>query len=691
MKRGMAFMLLCCMLDASLLAAREEGPVRTEVYTGTFPEIVVTAIKGILGVSASTGSISEVDRLDSTRSVEVIDKSLVTATGADRVEDVVSFLPGLLPSSSSAGYSTAFSARGFQSRGEVFLNGHRDNEQFFVRDLATVERIEILKGHGSVLYGSGTPGATLNYISKRPQPQPLTTLGLTVGNNDFIRSTLDSTGPVSTSKRLYYRLIAAGQDGDSSVYDNVENRHWTIFPSLLWRYSLDGSLRIEAEYSRDNQPYYFGTVYTKGQILYDKSYVLPQARADKRYGRIGLYWQHHFGEDLELRAAINRFTTRRDDRLAGFYYMSGDSLVGYYRLVDDDYEQNSLKVEVVGNLGGSRSRITHQLLFGMEYNDDRDEVRSQRNVGGFTLVPFNPDLDIDLSALPLTANDYVTSNTETGIYLFDRMRLSPEWILELGTRYSEFDAHIKKMDGSYDSTRTENGVWSNTLGLVWRPREDASYYFNLSESFKPNWGTDSSNNFFKPRETRQIEAGIRYRLAEGRWNIESSLYRLTQKNLLKKDPKDREYWVPAGERHSQGLELTLQYLPTPRFDMVVTYSYIDAKYVGEESSHRDKTPANIPTHSGSIRLNYTPAEIPSWQIFGGVTAVDKRFGDDANSFEVPGYALLSAGAQYSRRKARLGFSVANALDERYIAASFADDDLYQGNRRIARLFMEYGF
>ncbi len=118
-------------------------------------------------------------------------------------------------------------------------------------------------------------GATLNYISKRPQPLPATTLGLTVGNNDFIRSTLDSSGPVNMSRRLYYRLVVAGQDGKSSVYDNVVNRRWTIFPSLLWHYSPNGSLRIEAEYSRDNQPYYFGTVYTKGQILYDKSYVLP--------------------------------------------------------------------------------------------------------------------------------------------------------------------------------------------------------------------------------------------------------------------------------------------------------------------------------------------------------------------------------------------------------------------------------
>lgn len=682
-------MLLCSIVDAPLRAEEEDGDAKRGIHTGIFPEIVVTAIKGFLDISTSTGSITGIGRFDSTRAVDVVDESLITVTGADRVEDVVSFLPGLLPSSSSAGYSTAFSARGFQSKGEVFLNGHRDNEQFFVRDLAAVERIEILKGHGSVLYGSGTPGATLNYISRRPQRQPATTLGLTVGNNDFIRSTLDSTGPVSTSKRLYYRLIAAGQGGNSSVYDNVENQRWAIFPSILWHYSPKGSVRIETEYSQDNRPYYFSTVYTDGQILYDKSYVFPQARADKRYGRIGLYWQHQFGEDLELRAAINRFTTRRDDRHAGFYYKSGESLVGYYRLVEDDYEQDSVKVELTGKLGSTR--FTHQLLLGVEYNDDRDDVRSQRNIGGFTLDPFNPDFDIDLSALPLTTNNYVTSNTETGIYLFDRMHLSPEWIVELGTRFSKFDAHIRSMDDSYDSTRTKKEVWSNTLGLVWRPREDASYYINLSESFKPNWGTDSSNNFFKPRETRQMEAGVRYRLAEGRWNIESSIYRLTQKNLLKKDPNDRDYWVLAGERHSQGLEFTLQYLPTPNFDMVVTYSYIDASYVGRNSRYQGNVPASIPKQSGAIRLNYTPDKIPELLFFGGISAVDQRFGDDANSFKVPGYALLGLGAQYSRNELKLGVSMANALDKRYIAASFADNSIYQGSRRTVQLFLEYGF
>ncbi|HEB63735.1 MAG TPA: TonB-dependent receptor, partial [Gammaproteobacteria bacterium] len=261
--------------------------------------------------------------------------------------------------------------------------------------------------------------------------------------------------------------------------------------------------------------------------------------------------------------------------------------------------------------------------------------------------------------------------------------------LEMGTRYSTFDASIKGMDGSYNSDRADKSVWSNSIGVVWRPQEHSSHYFNLSESFKPNWGTDQNNNFFDPRETRQIEAGIRYRLDEGRWNIESAIYQLTQKNLLKRDPEDREYWVLAGERRSQGLEFLLQYLPSQSFSIAASYSFIDAKYIGQDSRNQDNTPASIPKHSGAIRLNYTPLAIPAWRFFSGIKAIDGRFGDDANSFSVPGYALLDLGTHYSRKNLTLSFNITNALDKRYIAASFSDSDIYQGNRRQVRLSVEY--
>ena len=689
MKRSIVFTLHYCALLGPLYAQEADNPP-DHYYSLTLPEVVVNASRGMLGMTTSTGSVGDIDRMDSTQSINVIDQALIGDNAADRVENVLFWLPGVSPSSSSAGYSTAFSTRGFHSKGDLFFNGHRDNGQFFIRDLATVERVEILKGHGSVLYGSGTPGATLNYISLRPRSQPLTRFRLTLGSDRFLRNVLDTTGPVGTTRNLHYRLIVAAQDGDSSIYDNVEKRRWTVFPSLQWHYSQYGSLRLETERSYDKQPYYFGTVYTQGRILYDSSYVFPQARSDRHFGRVGLYWQHRFGKRIELRAAISHFTTRRNDILAGFYYKKNESaLAGYYRLVKDAYRQESVKLELIGDL--TTARLDHRLLLGVEYNSNHDKVKSKRNVGGFTLDPFKPDFNVNLSDLPLTTNNYITDNRETGLYLFDRISLSPAWALELGTRRSDFDAHIRDKDGSYDSDRTNNSVSSNTLGVVWRPRENSSYYFNVSESFKPNWGTDRNNRFFAPRETRQLEAGIRYRLADGRWSIESAIYRLTQKNLLKKDPEDREYWVLAGERQSGGLDLSLQYQPAPAFSLISTYSYTEARYAGRDNPNEGNTPASIPRHSGSIRVNYRPSEKPAWRFWSGVIAVDERFGDDANSFKIPGYALLNAGAQYHKKELKLTLSMTNALDKRYIAASFTDDDIYQGSRRTVRFSVAHGF
>ena len=625
--------------------------------------------------------------MDSSRTIDLIEPSLIDATGAVRLEDTVSYLPGITPSSTQAGYKTAVSVRGFNSKGDVFLNGHRDNTQFLVRDLHTVERVEILKGHGSVLYGSGTPGATLNYISKQPESEALTMLGLSVGNQDFFRGTLDSTGPLGDAKNLLYRFVASSQDGDT-LYDNVGKRRWDIFPSLQWNYSERGSLRLELEHTREFRPYYFGTVYTQGQILFDRSYVFPEASADKTFNRAGLYWRQQLSEPFELKTSVNHFTTRRDDRHAGFLYKKDDeSLAGYYRLVSENYKQDSIKLELVSAF--STGSATHRLLTGIEYDDNSDDVKSKRNIGGFTLDPFSPNFGVDLASLPLTSSDYTIDNTETGIYLFDRVDLTEAFSLEAGLRHSKYKARFKK--GETDTKMTDNSLLSKTLGLVWRPRDNSALHLSLSESFKPNWGTDKNGNFFDPKTARQIEAGVRRKSTDNLASIEASIYQLSQGNLTTADPLYPDFKVLTGERRSRGLELLLGFTPSPAFNLIAAYSYIDAEITRNNDGKAGNRPASIPIHSGSIRLDYRPARQANWKLFGGIRAVDRRFGDDANSFKVPGYGLLDFGVQYRNKGIKTILSIANALDKRYIAASFLEDDIYQGDRRIVNLSTEFAF
>ncbi len=661
--------------------------------SGEFPEILVTEIRGFLTDTGSTGSILNVDRMESTRSVGILDNSLIEITGSDRVEEIAPYLPGVISSTSYGGVTTTIFVRGFQnsrnfySGGELFLNGHRDNQGLFVRDLATIERIEILKGHDSVLYGSAMPAATLNYITKRPKARSDTRLSLTSGDHGFIRFVADSTGPLGSGDSFLYRTVVAGQDGSHPIYDNVRKRQWTLFNSLSWNYTHQGSLRVEAEYSENHQPYYFGTVYVNEKILYDQSYVFPEAKADRRNWRIGVYWNQRLSDKTRIRTSFNHFSTQRDDTVAGFYYRIDDArLAGYYRLVDDDYRQNSVKMELIS--GFSTGMAKGRFLLGVEHNEDRDKVKSSKNTS-FILDPLAPDLDIDLSSLPLTPNDYITNNRETGIYLFNRLDVTPAWALEIGTRYSRYYAGIESITNNIKSDRTKQDTWSGTFGVRWKPVENISCYFNLSDSFKPNWGTDRNNQFFDPLQARQAEVGVRYRSAEGRWNVDTSIYQINQKNLLKRDPEDWDHWILAGERRSEGLELSLQYIHSPSFSITTTYSYINAEYIGEESSNKGKVPASIPEHSGSLRVNYFPATAPDWQFFAGVIAVGDRFGDDENSFEIPGYTRLDMGIQYSTKNVRVTLSGRNVTDERYIVAASSGDDIYRGEPRAIRLSVEW--
>jgi len=644
------------------------------------PEIHICCPSGEESASAAnltTGVVGEMSLWDADVSVDIVDDSLKAFAPTGRLEEVVEYPPGLSASAGQGEYSTVIAARGFQTSGEVFLNGHRDNWHFHVRDLATVDRVEILKGHASVLYGSGSPAATINYLSKRPLRVQGSTVGLTVGNHAFRRAEFDVTGPLDQDRRIAYRVAGAGQKGDT-LYNNVDDDRWVIFPSLEWYYSENGSIRVELEYDQNRRPYAFGTVYTDGRVLFDHSYVFPEANADRRSDRIGLYWRHAFSLALEGRVSLNRYRTFRDDLHIGFYNKKCETeLNGYYRKVNDHYWQDVAKAELQASF--PIMEMPNNLVMGLELNKDTDEVRSQRNIGGFTLDPFDPDFDVDLTTLSLTQSDYTWRDSERALYFLDRLAVTDRWAVEAGMRYSDFDATFSKRGKDYDLSDSSN--LSSHFGIVWRPTPYTALHAHVTEAFEPNIGTDRNDDFFDPKQSRQIELGMKYRFATAPTELSVVGYQLRQSNLTTKDPVDPDYLALLGERESRGVEVELDTRLNDEISAKLAGTRVDAETVEDNNGHKGNSPASAPRYMSSLRIDYRPKGLQGLTFSAFAIKRSSMWGDDANSFTVPGYTRYDLGLGYKHDFWEARLDIANLTDERYVVAANGDDDLYQGGRK----------
>lgn len=194
-----------------LAAVLFSGSVYAAESTLALEPLVITTprVSGYYNATTDTATRIPASTLAIPFSVGVVNQSLLQDSMVLRLEDTAMFISGVQPSSADSGFNTDLRIRGFTTAGSAYLDGVQDNQHFQVRDMALVERVEILKGHSSVLYGSGSPGGSVNYISKKPLGQFKHSVSYEAGSYDFNRGLVDSTGPLNEDKTLLYRVIAA--------------------------------------------------------------------------------------------------------------------------------------------------------------------------------------------------------------------------------------------------------------------------------------------------------------------------------------------------------------------------------------------------------------------------------------------------------------------------------------------------
>jgi iron complex outermembrane receptor protein len=673
------FIITCCpwIVFLSLMAGFSNAnnfPDNVDDEDKEISEIVITGDK-----NRWSGSL-----LESIRAIEVFDAEAISSLQGERVEDIISYEPSVLVSSLTAGSDTSLFIRGYRTdNGNVFVNDHQDNKRLFTRDLDTVEEINIIKGHSSVLFGSGSPGGTIHYTTKTPKRDPQTNLKVVLGSFQKQRFVVDANNMLS-DLGVAYRLVAIGQRANSFMA-NVGNDKEILLASVVWKSSDNTrTARCEIEYDHLTNPYSYGTIQIGDEVLYNQSYVDPRSSSDRRYLRASFYGTQPLSNSWNIDGLINHVTLNRNDIMMGFCCPLDEQmsrLRGHWSDSDNKFWQTSAKLSLQGKI--LTSNMVHDVVLGMDYNAS-DNRLNRISSNGFTLDSRNPSFDSQEPRDIAVQTGFHYRDSDKSIYLADKISLNNTLSLNIGFRRSYFSNWNRKNN----TQSVDKYALASALGLLWQLNQRIRTYASYAKSFEPNTGVSRDGKYFDPRQAEQLEIGAHYKPSK-RLSVEMVIYKLGQKNLLTRDPLDRAYSIPAGARQTRGIELESLLKINQHLSVKLAYSHMDNRIIEEfYGIPIGNTASGIPRNMGSLQLKWANGDIKATL---GFVAVGRRYGDARNSFTMAGYGRVDVGVEYKIKQTTLRLNIFNLSDKNFVVASSHKDDIYQGIPKKIILSADYQF
>ena len=602
------------------------------------------------------------------------------ALNIDKIEDIAAYTPSVFANTANAGMETGLTIRGFTAGSKnIYVNGHLDNQRMFMRSPETVELIAIEKGHSSVIYGGAAPGGTLIYHTKKPQGEAQTSLTATLGSYDKYKLSLDTSGNITDS--LDYRAVLVKQKANSFI-ENAKDDKETLYAHLAWEISAKQQLALEVEYNKLTNPWTFGIVRIDDDILYDKSYVYPATNSDREYLRTSLYWYYLLDENSKLTVKLNQVDLDRDDVWMGFYYkLANNNLLGYWADIDNNAKQNNAVVNFEHQF--DTAWANHNIQLGFNYNQYENAQHMDRSIGTFVIDPYAPDYNIAEPTDINSVRSFSSDESESSFYLMDTMNLNDKFQLSIGLRSSAF----KIIDRKNKSISVDKKALTSFVGAAYQVNDKVKLYSNLSQSYEPNSGLDKNQQYFEPKKANQIELAAEYAFNQ-QHSFSAAIYQITQTNLLTRDPEEPDFQILAGSIESKGVELLLTNNITEQLQLKSSYSHINNELDNSFSANHGNGAANIPRNSFSSQLHWQhPDNTVGAHI--GVFCLSSRYGDNANSFTLPGYARVDLGGYFKVNAWQFNLNIENLLDKRYIVTSNYEDDMYPGRPIDIRLTASY--
>jgi iron complex outermembrane recepter protein len=656
------------------------------------------------------------------QSVDVLSGEDLAEAGITRLSDALDLSASMARQNNFGGLWDNFAVRGFAGDENLpsgyLVNGFNAGRGFGgPRDVVGIERVEILKGPNSAIFGRGEPGGSINLVTKKPQFETEGALGVSLGSFEKARVDGDWTGPVGDAFAV--RLNGFYEQANS-FRDTIETKRTGLMPSVQWRISPKTSVSYEAEITRQEIPFDRGVVSVNNQLG-----VIPTSRflgepadgplkADATGQQLQL--QHDINDDWSVLLGIGQRTTD----LEGFsteaelasarqrLLVDGQTLSRQRRFRDYEAEHSVYRGEVSGRF--ETGTIEHRVLFGFDYDQFTNSqlflrYRPPSVAGNPTPAAGNVIniLNPVYGQFPFPTLGPQTNRLDEqealGFYVQDQIKLSDRLQIRIGGRYDDFSA-----DGLNRATNAATSFkdtkFSPQAGFVYTASDVFTLYGAFGQGFRPNSGADFAGKAFAPEESESYEVGGKITLLGGDLEATIAAYSMTKANIITADPVNAGFSVAIGEAESRGLEVDVVGELPGELDLRVSYAFVDAQVSKDGLDpnfasiiRKGNRLINVPDHTFSALLS-KEFEVGGneLEVGGGVLYVSKRLGETATTFELPGYTTFRLFATYDLNdNLELAAQVNNLADTTYYTNSFGRLWVAPGAPRNVTVSLRYSF
>ena len=654
-------------------------------------------VQGYHATRSASATRTDTSIHETPQSISVVSRAVVEDIGATRLQDALDYAGGVGRANNFGGQGlTTFTVRGFTT-GEFYRNGFPINRGYpNMPDANTIERLEVLRGPATMLYGRGDPGGTFNVVTKQPLAERTVTLGSQLNDQGMKRGTLDASGPLDEEGRLAYRLNVVGEGGDT-FRDHVETERYGITPVLTWQASDDTKVIFEGDFMRNNHPL------DRGLTRFANQKGTPSRDTfwgDKDVGKLHndnsmaqLRFEHLLNDNWTLGGGFQWLdgTLQGNAIEANSLAADGHTLNRNFNYRKLEWTDKDTQLNLTGHF--STGGFDHTLLTGVEFEDYDYKSIIQRSSAAYTSDIFNPVYGKPRPALTSTPTHDKENLKTYAAFVQDQVALTERLKVLAGARFERFEHQYETYVKGGQSWEASDNAVTPRVGVTYDLTDTLAVYADAARSFKPNTGATRDGAGFEPEKGKSYEMGIKWEGLDRQLSVDAAIYQIDKKNVLTTDPEDANYKVAAGQVRSRGFDLNVAGNLTPEWRVIGGYAYVDAEVTKDNTIRVGSPLANIPRNSFSL-LNvyeFQDGRLKGLGLGAGAKYVDERVGQTSNTaFSMDAYTVVDLLGYYKvNDKVRLNLDVKNLFNRDFEEGAFGNFYAYPGAPRTVQVGIAY--